>query len=109
MSTTHSPLVSVVTPVYNGAEYLAECIESILAQTYSNWDYTILNNCSTDGTLLIAEKYAAKDARIRVVNNEQFLGIVQNHNQGVRQASPQSKYCKFVFADDWIYPNCIQE
>jgi glycosyltransferase involved in cell wall biosynthesis len=109
MTTTHSPLVSVITPVFNGAEYLAECIESILAQTYSNWEYTIVNNCSTDETLVIAEKYAAKDSRIRIVNNEQFLGIVQNHNHGVRQISSSSKYCKVVFGDDWIYPNCIKE
>ena len=45
------PLVSVVTPVYNGQAYLAECIESVLAQSYSNWQYTVVNNCSTDATL----------------------------------------------------------
>ena len=48
MNRSSQPLVSVVTPVYNGAEYLSECIESVLAQTYQNWDYTIVNNCSTD-------------------------------------------------------------
>ena len=50
------PLVSVVTPVYNGEPYIAECIESILAQTYSNWEYIIVDNRSTDATQLIAEK-----------------------------------------------------
>src|SRR5256885_7775223 len=42
------PRVSVITPVYNGEEFLSECIESVLAQSYQNWDYTIVNNCSTD-------------------------------------------------------------
>jgi glycosyltransferase involved in cell wall biosynthesis len=49
------PLVSVVTPVYNGAEYLRQCIESVLAQSYENWDYLIVNNCSKDRTLEIAQ------------------------------------------------------
>src|SRR5882724_7298074 len=65
MNNSSQPLISVVTPVYNGAEHLAECIESVLAQTYQNWDYTIVDNCSTDGSVEIARRYAAKDRRIR--------------------------------------------
>jgi glycosyltransferase involved in cell wall biosynthesis len=103
------PLVSIVTPVYNNAEYLPECIESVLAQTYQNWDYTIVNNCSTDGSGEIARRYAAKDHRIRVHDNDQFLRAVPNHNLALRQISPDSKYCKIVFGDDWIFPRCIEE
>jgi glycosyltransferase involved in cell wall biosynthesis len=109
MNAQSSPLVSVLTPVYNDAEYLAECIESVLAQTYANWEYTILNNCSTDESLSIARKYAAKDSRIRVVDCEQFLRIIPNHNRALQHISPQCKYCKFVFADDWLFPNCLEE
>jgi glycosyltransferase involved in cell wall biosynthesis len=109
MRTVQEPLVSVFTPVYNGADHLAECIESVLAQTYANWDYTVVNNCSTDDSLAIAQKYAARDPRIRIVNNDHFLRIVENHNETVRQISPKSKYCKCVFADDWLYPTCIEE
>jgi glycosyltransferase involved in cell wall biosynthesis len=109
MNTAPLPLVSVLTPVYNGADHLADCVESVLAQTYSNWDYTIVNNCSTDASLAIALKYAAADPRVRVLNNDRFLGILENHNHTARMISPQSKYCKFVFADDWLYPNCIEE
>ncbi len=109
MKTAPLPLVSVLTPVYNGAEYLAECIESVLAQTYPNWDYTIVNNCSTDESLAIARKYAARDPRIRVVTNDRFLRIIENHNRTIRQISLESKYCKFVFGDDWLYPTCIEE
>jgi glycosyltransferase involved in cell wall biosynthesis len=104
-----SPLVSILTPVFNGADHLIECIESVLAQTYSNWEYVIVNNCSTDDTLTIAEKYAACNPRIRILNTERFLPILENHNYTIRQISPQSKYCKFVFADDWIYPSCLEQ
>ena len=55
--TAGQPLVSVVTPVYNGAEYLVECIESVVNQTYANWEYVIVDNCSTDDTLAIARRY----------------------------------------------------
>jgi glycosyltransferase involved in cell wall biosynthesis len=103
------PLVSVVTPVYNGEEYLGECIESVLGQTYANWEYIIVNNCSTDSTLEIANHYASKDSRIRVANNDVFLNQVQNLNNSLRQISRYSSYVKMVLADDWIYPTCIQE
>lgn len=102
------PLVSVVTPVYNGESYLRECIESVLAQTYSNFEYIILNNCSKDGTLAIAQEYASKDKRIRVHSNDTLLPIIANHNKAFGLISPDSKYCKVVSADDQIFPECIR-
>ncbi len=107
MSTANEPFVSIVTPVYNGEAYLRECIESVLAQTYSNWEYIILNNCSTDGTLRIAEEYSCRDRRIQVHSNDSLLPIIANHNRAFRLISPESKYCKVVSGDDWLYPECI--
>jgi glycosyltransferase involved in cell wall biosynthesis len=101
------PLVSVVTPVYNGEPYLAECIESVLAQTYSNWEYTIVDNCSSDATLALAHKYARVDKRITVHENDIFLDVIGNHNNAFRLISPNSKYCKVVSADDWLFPECL--
>jgi len=109
MSVSSQPRVSIVTPVYNDAEYLAECLESILAQTYRNWDLTIVNNCSTDTSIEIARRYATKDSRIRIHDNQQFLRAIPNHNHSLRQISPESKYCKIVFADDWIFPECLEK
>lgn len=109
MKLESQPLVSVVTPVYNCEKYLAECIESVLAQTYQNWEYLIVNNCSTDGTLEIAKKYAEKDIRIRIHNNTHFLNVIQNHNHAFQKISPESKYCKVVQADDWLFPECIEK
>jgi glycosyltransferase involved in cell wall biosynthesis len=108
MISTDLPFVSILTPIYNGEEYLAECIESVLAQTYQDWEYVIVNNCSTDRSLAIAEHYARKDPRIKVLTNTSFVGVIENHNIAFRLISPQSKYCKVVSADDWIYPECIQ-
>ena len=106
---TEDPLVSIVTPVYNGETYLAECVESILSQTYQNWNYVIVNNCSTDRTREIADKYARQDARIRVHNNQRFVGMVENENVAFQQISPASQYSKMVHADDWLYPECLSK
>ena len=107
--TRSEPLVSVVTPVHNTADYLADCIRSVLAQSYQSWEYIIVNNVSTDGSLEIAESFAAANARIRIVNTDRLLPQNVNYNFALRQISPSSRYCKMVQADDWIYPACLQE
>ena len=103
------PLVTVVTPVYNAEKYLAECIESVLAQTYENWEYVVVNNCSTDRSLGIARHYGQQDARVRVHDNSKFLNQMQNWNHAMRQLRPESKYCKVVHADDWLFPECLTQ
>src|SRR5882724_13054288 len=107
MSTNEPPLVSVITPVYNGAEFIAQCIESVLKQTYRNFEYIIVNNCSKDRTLEIAQKYATQDSRIRLVDAVDFVGVIENHNRAFAMMAPASKYCKVVSADDWIFPECL--
>jgi glycosyltransferase involved in cell wall biosynthesis len=102
------PLVSVVTPVYNGAEYLAECIESVLSQTYENWEYAIVDNCSTDATLEIARSYQDRDPRIRVESPGVFVNVVESGNRSLRQISRESKYTKVLHADDWLFPECLE-
>lgn len=108
MSARHEPPVSVLTPAYNRGEFLAECIESVLEQTYSNWHYTIVDNCSTDATLEIATRYAATDHRIRVCHNDALLDLNANHNYAFSLMPPASKYCKIVSADDWLFPDCLE-
>jgi glycosyltransferase involved in cell wall biosynthesis len=109
MKNYNEPLVSFATPVYNGELYLAECIESILSQTYKNWEYIIVNNCSKDSSLAIAKSYAEKDQRISIHDNKNFLSALQNFNHMLRLISPESKYCKIVHADDWIFPECVEK
>jgi glycosyltransferase involved in cell wall biosynthesis len=107
MNDIQQPLVTVLTPVYNMGQYLADCIESVLAQTYQNFEYIIVNNCSTDQTLEVALRYAKKDSRIQVHNNDRFVPVIENHNIAFSLMSPRAKYCKLVCADDFIFSECI--
>jgi glycosyltransferase involved in cell wall biosynthesis len=103
------PRVSFVTPFYNTAAYLEECITSVIRQTYTNWEYVLLNNCSTDKSAEIADRYARQyPSRIRLLHNKAFLSQVQNYNAALRTISPESKYCKVVQADDWLFPDCAR-
>src|SRR5215471_137333 len=70
MANPDQAFVSVVTPFYNTEEYLAEAIESVLAQTHSNFEYILVNNCSTDGSVAIAESYLAREPRLRLLHNK---------------------------------------
>jgi glycosyltransferase involved in cell wall biosynthesis len=102
------PLVSVVTPVFNDEEYLAECLESIRSQTYPAWEYTIVDNASTDSSPAIAEDFAARDPRIRLLRFDQHVDATENHNRALDAISPESEFCKVVQADDWLYPHCLE-
>jgi glycosyltransferase involved in cell wall biosynthesis len=102
------PLVSVVTPFYNTAPYLTECIESVLGQTYSNFEYILADNCSTDGSTKIAETYARREPRIRLIRCPQLLPQLPNYNRALWAVSDASKYCKIVEADNYILPECLR-
>ena len=109
MESLNQTFISVVTPFYNTEQYLEECIKSVLSQSYRNFEYILVNNCSTDGSLKIASEYAEKDKRIRLINNNSFLTQAQNYNHALRQISPESEYCKIVEADNWIFPDCLNQ
>jgi glycosyltransferase involved in cell wall biosynthesis len=104
-----TPLISVVTPFYNTEAYLAECVESVLAQTYTNWEYILVNNCSTDRSVEVVKRYVDRfPNKIRLYHTKSFLSQVQNYNYALSLISEQSKYCKMVQADDWIFPDCLK-
>jgi glycosyltransferase involved in cell wall biosynthesis len=106
---SEAPLVSFVTPFYNTEAYLEQCITSVLRQNYTNWEYVLVNNCSTDKSAEIADCYARQNlGRIRLQHNAAFLSQVQNYNAALRVISPESKYCKVVQADDWLFPDCVR-
>jgi glycosyltransferase involved in cell wall biosynthesis len=102
-----APLVSVVTPVYNGGEYLVECIESVIGQSYQNWEYLLVDNASTDVTPEIISRFANRDSRIKHVRFEEHVGAIDNHNRALKIIDPSSEFCKILQADDWLYTECL--
>jgi glycosyltransferase involved in cell wall biosynthesis len=104
-----APRVSVVTPFYNTGQYLAECIDSVLKQTYRDFEYILVDNQSTDAGGAIADEYARRDSRIRVVRTPSFLTQVQNYNFALSQIADGSRYVKMVQADDWLFPPCLEQ
>jgi glycosyltransferase involved in cell wall biosynthesis len=104
-----APLVSVVTPVYNGEPYLRECVESVLAQTWTNFEYLVFDNCSTDSTVAIAREYASRDTRIRVITSDEFVSADANANRALKAIDPAARYVKVLHGDDWLFPACLEK
>lgn len=93
-----TPRVSVCIPAYNNAHFLAEAIESVLKQTFEQFELLIIDDCSTDATREIASTYAAKDGRIVFRTNAVNLGMVANWNACLREA--RGEYIQYLFGDD---------
>ena len=101
-----SPLVSIITPNYNCARFIAQTIESVLAQTYTNWEMLIVDDCSTDGSYEIAQKYAEKDSRIKVFRNEKDSGAAVSRNRAIEASS--GEYVAFLDSDDLWLPEKLE-
>jgi glycosyltransferase involved in cell wall biosynthesis len=93
-----APKISVLIPVYNGGAFLAECINSVLAQGFTDYELLISDDCSTDGTRAVIEHFAAQDQRIRWWTNPANFGQAVNINRCLAEA--RGEFVKFVFADD---------
>lgn len=102
------PLLSIVTPCYNGEKHLRAAAQSVLDQSYTKFEYIIVNNASTDRTGEIADEIAASDPRVRVVHNTELLPIMQNWNFAMRQISADSAFVTMLCADDVLYPEFLE-
>ena len=100
------PLVSVLMTAYNRQKYIAEAIESVLKSTYSNFELIIVDDCSTENTVAIAEKFAIKDSRIQLYVNEKNLDQFPNRNKAAGYAKGDLIMC--VDSDDTIKPDGIE-
>lgn len=93
------PITSIVIPVYNAARYLAQTIDSVLAQTITAWELIIVDDGSEDDSMVIARSYAARDGRVRIIQQEN-RGVATARNHGFDEADPEAKYMIFLDADD---------
>lgn len=96
--------LSVIVPVYNGARTLDRCIQSVIRQTYKNFELIIVNDGSEDESLTIAENYAAEDERVRVLSQEN-KGVSAARNYGLQEA--KGRWITFVDADDYLDVDCF--
>lgn len=100
------PKISVITPAYNVAPYIGQCIESVQAQTLSDWEMLIVDDASTDDTAAVVQRYLS-DPRIRLLQNPQNLGPSDTRNRALDAA--QGEWVAVVDADDWIAPERFEK
>lgn len=105
MDSNVAPTVSVVLPAYNAEKYLKESIDSILAQTYTDFELLVINNASTDGTRALVESYT--DPRVKLINNPSNLGLIGSLNVGLKAA--RGKYIARMDHDDRSLPERFQK
>lgn len=103
----NKPIVSVITPVYNAEKFLMETIESVLTQSYKNFEFLLIDDCSTDNSPSIIEKYAEKDPRIRYKKLSENSGAAVARNMGLKNA--RGRYIAFIDSDDKWYPKKLEK
>ncbi len=96
-------LVSIITPSFNSADFIGETIESIVAQTYKNWELIITDDCSTDNTVEVVERYAGNDSRIKLLRLTVNSGAGVARNNSIRSAN--GRYIAFCDSDDRWHPD----
>jgi teichuronic acid biosynthesis glycosyltransferase TuaG len=100
-------LVSILMPAYNAERYLSAAIESVLSQTYPQWELLIVNDGSTDGTQAMAERYQQQDPRIKVLNQNVNGGIAKARNRALDEAN--GRYIAFLDSDDLWIPDKLEK
>lgn len=100
-------LVSIIMPAYNAEQYIAEAIESVLKQTYTNWELIIVNDCSTDATEQFAKKYQEQDKRIKLHSLPENKGVANARNIALQNAV--GRYIAFLDSDDMWLPKKLEK
>ena len=104
---TTNGLISIILPVYNGANFLEQSIESCLTQTHQNIELIIVNDCSTDDSLTIAGKYQKKDSRVKIINNIINKKLPASLNLG--HAAATGSFITWTSHDNWYAPDALQQ
>ena len=100
-------MISIITPAYNAEGCIAKTIESVLSQTYPDWEMIIVDDCSKDNTYDVAKQYADKDDRIKVVKQEKNGGVASARNTALKLA--KGDYIAFLDSDDLFLPNKLEK
>ena len=100
------PKISIVTPAYNCEKYLEEAVNSVLAQSFEDWELLIIDDCSKDATWLRMQTLAKKDNRIRIFQNQHNSGSAATRNNGIRQA--RGEWIAFLDSDDLWRPEKLE-
>lgn len=101
------PLVSIITPLFNSQDFIAQTIESVQAQTYSNWEQIIVDDCSTDSSISIVNAFAQVDKRIRLITLSRNSGAAISRNIATENA--RGDYIAFLDSDDMWHPQKLQK
>lgn len=104
---SYRQLVSIVLPTYNGSRFIGSTIESVIAQTYTNWELLVVDDCSTDNVMAIVERYAALDNRIRLIRHECNRKLPASLNSGFAQS--RGEYLTWISDDNYFHPDAISE
>ncbi len=99
--------ISVIMPSYNSAIFISDAISSVIKQTFNNWELLIIDDCSTDQSLLIAQEYAKNDSRIKVIKLKKNSGVVNARNIGIENA--KGDYIAFLDSDDYWHPRKLEK
>lgn len=100
------PAISIVMPVFNTEKYVGKAIQSVLNQTFQDFEFVIIDNGSTDGSGDIIQNYASRDNRIRVIKNEENVFISDARNEAIEDL--KGEYLYLIDSDDWILPDMLQ-
>jgi glycosyltransferase involved in cell wall biosynthesis len=103
------PKVAIITPVYNGAEFIRETLDCVQAQDYPNLVHVVLDNCSTDGTAEILAAYEARNVPIILHRNDEVLPLYSNWNTAMSHAPEDAKYVRLLCADDTMSITCTSK
>lgn len=101
------PTISVIIPIYNVEKYISECLESIINQTFKDIEILCIDDCGRDNSIKIAQAYAKKDSRIKIIKHPSNKGLSAARNTGISHA--RGKYIAFIDSDDYAYPAFLEK
>jgi len=102
-----NPKISIIIPVFNSEKYIHICLDSVLSQTFKNYECIIINDCSSDNSGKILDEYSRKDERIKIINNKENKGSSLSRRIGFEMSS--GEFIQFVDSDDWIAPDTLEK